>query len=103
MPNSSNINSYPGYFMDFALRLNSDPTAILEIPCDDAKQAERFRFKLYGFQKAMRAAKMEKDLPEMANAEICLRGNIVTIQNRDQSWASKLAQRMVVKHPEKKE
>lgn len=99
MPNSVSIYNYPAEFLELAAKLQDRPGEVITIPCKDKIEAQRLRFKLYGFQKAMKKEGMDKDFPVATSAEICIRGNDVTIQNRDTTWAAKLVKNAL--HPAK--
>ena len=71
MPQPKDLESYPPEFLEIAIRLQEKPAEILRIPCPTEADATRLRFRLYGFQAAMKKDKaLAGDFGVLLHSEI---------------------------------
>jgi hypothetical protein len=84
------ICNFPPQFYDLACKFNEDNTRVVELQCDDEKQAVSIRLQFYAFRNAARKNGDIKDFPELEGVEVLLRGTVLKFQCKDYNRISEI-------------
>lgn len=98
------VIAYAPEFLELAERMQADPAGTILVPCPTIKDAQRLRFRLYGFQQAMKREGLDQPFPLFAVAEIRLKTGDqpgLEIEARDRCQDASILRAAL--HPEKKE